>query len=122
MAEILAGKASGGSGGSGEVETVQVTINAAGDSSTLYGGPWNGSVFYTDKNYQYQSLTTYNEKLKTITCIKNSAVIFSGWGFDSDLEASYMIGYMEDMMNESGLYVYYFNDNITINITNIEGT
>lgn len=108
LAEILAGKAGGGS--SGNVETIEVEIDSLN---------WDGIVWYTDTNYQFNSLNINAPETKIINCIKNSPVIFSGYGFLSSIEASFLIGYMEDM-NESGMYIYHFTENSTITIRNLE--
>lgn len=95
--------------GGGGVETVQVTIDVSN---------WYGYVFYTDGNYQFKSLEL-SDGSTLITCLKESAVIFTGSGFSADIASSYEIDYMADMDGD-GMYIYHFTNSATISIENGE--
>lgn len=99
----------GGAGGG--VETVQVVIDSLN---------WDGFVWYTDANHQFHSKTVVSGETDGITCIKDSIVAFSGYGFGPDIEASYYIDYMEDMSCYNGMYLYHFTSDTAIHIENIE--
>lgn len=89
---------------SGGIETVQVTVGVF---------DWNGSVWYTDASYSFQSLHVSGSATYEITCLKNSPVIFSGYGFAPSIEAAYEIPYEEDMSG-NGMYVYHFTEDCNI--------
>ncbi len=99
-----------GSGAGGGVETVQVVI----DSST-----WDGIVWYTDAGGQFQTKTITSYETNGITCIKGSIVVFSGYGFDPNIDYDYSLDYMDDM-NENGMYLYSFSSDTIIEIANSE--
>lgn len=109
-------EAGSGSGG-GNLETVNVIIS---------NQEVNLSIWYTDINYQFNRIFM-NTETREITCIKGSAVIFSGYGFSinplsadgTSIEEEHSIGYMEDMAEE-GLYIYKFTSDTTLDIINCE--
>ena len=101
-----------GSGNSSCSETITLTMNITYD--------WRGKVFYTDDSNTFTTYSFSGNETKIITCLKDSIVVFSGYGFDPDIKSSYNIDYMDDAAAENGMYVYHFTSDTNITIANGE--
>lgn len=97
------------SGGGAELVNVSITSTN-----------WSGGAWYTDSNYQLTYVDIFGGETLNITCIKGSAVIFSGYGFSPNIDAIHCIDYTEDYYKEEGLYIYKFTSHTSMRIHNIE--
>lgn len=109
VAAALDGKAAGG----GTAEAITVTINSTN---------WRGSMWYTDASSNFHDARAINSgDTITISCLKNSIIVFSGYGFKCSKFSDFEIDYMSDMLYEAGLYGYVFSEDTTLRIDNTEG-